>query len=86
MKFHHDTLNGKRTRGQKPFFLYTDKCHNSVMNSGNLPINNPKQDIVGTNAYAKFELNPFINTGKPTYVVTSVKGSSVLSSHLFWVP
>ena len=50
VKFHHDTDKG--TRGQKPF-LYSDKCHNSVINFGNLPINNPKRDIVGTNAYAK---------------------------------
>ena len=35
-------------------FLYIDKCHNSVMNYRNLLINNPKRDIVGTNAYAKF--------------------------------
>ena len=25
-------------------------------------------------------------TVKPAYVVTSIKGSPVLSSHLFWVP
>ena len=43
-------------------FLYIDKCHNSVKNERNLPINNPKQDIFGTNAYAKFEGNPLINT------------------------
>ena len=34
-------------------FLY--KCHNSVMNYQNVPINNPKRNIVDTNAYAKFE-------------------------------
>ena len=41
---------------------YIDKCHNSVINYQNLPIYNPKGDIVGTNAYAQFERNPFINT------------------------
>ena len=46
----------------KNHFLYIEKCHNSVMNYRNLPINNPKWDIVGTNAYAKFEWNPFMNT------------------------
>ena len=46
----------------KKYFLYIDKCHNSVINYRNLPINNPKQDIVGTNAYAKSECNPFKNT------------------------
>ena len=54
MKFHHDSPNSKGTRGQK-HFLYIDKCHNSVINYQNSPINNPKRDIVGTNAYAKFE-------------------------------
>ena len=54
MKFHHDAPNNKGTRGKKNI-LYIDKCHNSVKNNGNLPINNPKQDIVGTNAHAKFE-------------------------------
>ena len=39
----------------KNLFLYIDKCHNSVINYRNLPINNPKRDIVGTNAYAKSE-------------------------------
>ena len=39
----------------KNHFLYIDKCHNSMIYYGNLPINNPKLDIVGTNAYAKFE-------------------------------
>ena len=43
-------------------FLYIDKCHNSVIYYRNLPINNPKRGIVGTNAYAKFEWNSFINT------------------------
>ena len=33
----------------KNYFLYIDKCHNAVINYGNLPINNPKRDIVGTN-------------------------------------
>ena len=61
MKFHHDTPNSKGTRGQKPF-MYIDKSHNSVKNYQNLPINNPKRDIVVTNAYAKFECNPLINT------------------------
>ena len=46
----------------KNHFLYIDKCHNNVINYRNLPINNPKRDIVGANAYAKFEWNPFINT------------------------
>ena len=32
-------------------FLYIDKCHNSVMNYPNLHM----RDIIGTNAYAKFE-------------------------------
>ena len=45
----------------KHLLLYIDKCHNSVMNYRNLPINNPKRDIVGTNAL-KIEWNPFINT------------------------
>ena len=36
-------------------FWCIDKCHNSVINYRNLSINNPKRDIVGTNAYAKFE-------------------------------
>ena len=31
-------------------FLSIDKCHNSMMIYGNLPINNSKPDIVGTNA------------------------------------
>ena len=35
--------------------LYIDKCHNSLTNDGNLSINNPKRDVVVTNAYAKFE-------------------------------
>ena len=43
-------------------FIYINKCHNSVINYGNLPINNPKRVIVSTNAYAQFEWNPFINT------------------------
>ena len=46
----------------KNHFLYIAKCHYSVINYQNLPINNPKRNIVGTNAYAKFEPNPFINT------------------------
>ena len=61
MKF-HVSPNSKGTRGQK-HFLYFDKYHNSVINYRNLPINNPKQDIAaGTNAYAKFEKNLFLNT------------------------
>ena len=36
----------------KNLFLTIGKCHNSVMNYLNLPINNPKRDIVGTTAYA----------------------------------
>ena len=44
----------------KNHFLYIDKCHNSVLNHRNLSINNSKRDIVGTNAYAKFEWSPFI--------------------------
>ena len=39
----------------KNHFLTIDKCHNSVINYRNLPINNPKRDILETNAYAKFE-------------------------------
>ena len=35
----------------KNHFWYFDKCHNSVINYWNLPINNPKRDIVGTSAY-----------------------------------
>ena len=46
----------------KNHFLYIDKCHNSVITYGNLPINDPKRDIVGTNAYAKFEWDLSINT------------------------
>ena len=46
----------------KNHFLYIDKCQNSVINYENLPIYNPKRDIVDTNAYAKFEWNPWINT------------------------
>ena len=46
----------------KNHFLTIDECHNSVINYRNLPINNPKRDILDTNAYAKFEWNPFINT------------------------
>ena len=46
----------------KNHFWYIAKCHNSVINYPNLPINNPKPDIVGISAYAKFEWNPFINT------------------------
>ena len=45
----------------KNHFLHIDKCHNFMINYRNLPINNPKRDIVGTNAYAKFEWNQFIN-------------------------
>ena len=54
MRFYHATPNSKGTRGKKNIF-YIDKCHNSVINYRNLPINNPKRDIVGANAYAKFE-------------------------------
>ena len=54
VKFHHDTPNSKGTRVQKPF-LYIDKRHYSVINNGNLPINNLKRNTVSTNAYAKFE-------------------------------
>ena len=87
----------KELEAKNHFFLFIDKCHNSVINYGilvhidslysslllhyylvcmymyvlcfrftgnkikkkkkygNLPINNPKRDIVGTSAYAKFE-------------------------------
>ena len=45
----------------KNHFMYIDKCHNSVVNYGNLPINNPKRDVVGTNAYAKFDWNFSVN-------------------------
>ena len=61
MTFHYDTPKSIGTRGQKPF-LYIDKYHNSVINYLTLPINNPQRYSVGANAYAKFELNPFINT------------------------
>ena len=54
VKFHQDIPKDRGNRGQKPF-LYINKCHNSVINYGILPINNPKRDIVGTNAYVKFE-------------------------------
>ena len=43
-------------------FWYNDKCHNSVINYQNLPINNPKPDIAGTSAYANSERNVLINT------------------------
>ena len=46
----------------KNHFLTIDKCHNSVIDSRNLPINNSKRDILDTNAFAKFESNLFINT------------------------
>ena len=46
----------------KNLFLTIVKYHNSVINYRNLPINNPKRDTLDTNAYAKFEWNPFINT------------------------
>ena len=39
----------------KNHFLYNNKCHNSVINYRNLPINGPERDTVGNNAYAKFE-------------------------------
>ena len=39
----------------KSHFLYIDKCHNYVIDYGHLPINNPRRDIVRTNAYAKTE-------------------------------
>ena len=42
-------------------FLYIGKCRNSVINYGNLPINNLKWEV-GANAYAKFERNLFIHT------------------------
>ena len=34
----------------KNHVLNIDKCHNSVINYRNLPINNPKREIVGANA------------------------------------
>ena len=43
----------------KKHFMTIDKCHNSVANYRNLPIKNPRLDILDTNAYAKFECNPF---------------------------
>ena len=46
----------------KTFLLYIVKCYNSVMNRQNLSINNPKWDILRTNAYAQFEWNLMINT------------------------
>ena len=30
-------------------FLYIDKCHNSVINNGNLPTNKPKRDSLNVN-------------------------------------
>ena len=54
MKFHHDTQIVKEQEAKK-HFLSIDKCHNSMINYRNLPINILKQDIVGTNAYPKFE-------------------------------
>ena len=58
VKFHHDTPYNKgiiKELEAKNHFLTIDKCHNSVRNYQNLPINNPKRDILDTNAYAKFE-------------------------------
>ena len=49
MKFHHDTPKVQKLEDMN-HFLYIDKCHNSVINHGNLPINNPQRDIVGANA------------------------------------
>ena len=37
----------------KNHFFYIDKCHNSVINYRNMPINDPKRYIIGTNASAK---------------------------------
>ena len=37
----------------KNHFFYFDKCHNSVINYRNLPINDPKRYTIGTDAYAK---------------------------------
>ena len=41
----------------KIHFLYIEKCHNSVINYGNLPINSPKRDTVGTNLMHMQNLN-----------------------------
>ena len=54
ISFVKDIPKDRGNRGQKPF-LYINKCHNSVINYGILPINNPKRDIAGINAYVKFE-------------------------------
>ena len=50
VEFHNDNRIVNELKA-KNHFLYSDKCHNSVRNYRNLPINNPKRDIVGTNAY-----------------------------------
>ena len=42
--------------------MYVRKCHNSVRNNQNLPIDNPKRDILYINTCAKCELNPLMNT------------------------
>ena len=52
----------KELEAKNLFFFTIDKCHNSVIDYRNLPINNSKRDILDTNAYAKFESNLFINT------------------------
>ena len=50
MKFHHHLPILKELE-VKHHFMYTDKWPNSVVKYRNLPNNNPKRDIVGTNAY-----------------------------------
>ena len=38
-----------------PMYLHKAQNPRACHNYRNLPINNPKRDIVGTSAYAKFE-------------------------------
>ena len=45
-------MTGRQPAEAKYHILYIDKCRYSVINYGNLPINNPKRDIVGANAFA----------------------------------
>ena len=55
-------LQIKKEQEAKKHFMTIDKCHNSVTNYRNLPINNPRLDILDTNAYAKLNEIRFINT------------------------
>ena len=45
VKFHHDTPIVKELEA-KTFFWYINKCHNSVINYRNLPINNPSETLL----------------------------------------